>query len=196
VNVGGFILLLLAFAASRTIAAQSTGEYVYGLLVAADATAEARFGHAIALLDSIVFVGAPLVEDETGAVYVFRLDASGEWVQTQRIQASDATPGSRFGWSLSARGDSLLIGAPDAPDEQGVPVGAAYLFAWSADEQWHEVEQIALDDRGEGSEFGRSVSLRNGGPDPEPFGPDDWVALIGAPGASNAEGTATGAVYW
>jgi hypothetical protein len=106
-------------------------------LTASDGSALAEFGRSVSVNGGVVIVGA--FRDNTlgfrsGAVYVFRY-AGKQWVQQEKLSASDERPGDRFGRSISLSGDVALICAyrkDDACPGEAVDAcnsGAAYLFA-------------------------------------------------------------------
>jgi hypothetical protein len=96
-------------------------------LTASDAAPGNAFGYSLALsaTGGTVLAGAPYRSKDTGAVYVFTL-RRGAWSQTAELTASDAAPGSQFGYSLalSATGGTALAGAP----YRATGTGAAYVF--------------------------------------------------------------------
>jgi len=79
-------------------------------------TDDVQFGMAVAVSGDVIAVGAPgpvvwhLTGDAPGTVHVFRLQG-GNWVETQKLSASDATEGDRFGQTLALVGSTLIVGA-------------------------------------------------------------------------------------
>ena len=63
---------------------------------------------------------------EPGSAYVYRR-SGGTWEEEAVLGASDGADWDRFGWSVSIRGDYVVIGAFDAVDS-GSDAGAAYVF--------------------------------------------------------------------
>jgi hypothetical protein len=91
--------------------------------------AAARFGSALAIDASRVFVGAPgtLVTDgRQGTVRVYAR-AGAALSAGERLLAADGAPGDGFGFALDVDGDSVLIGAP----ARNVGDGAGYVFVRS-----------------------------------------------------------------
>lgn len=102
-----------------------------------------KFGSSVSLSGDTALIGAPGTNDNLGATYVF-VRSGGVWSRQQELFASDAAMGGQFGASVSASGDTVVIGAPGN--------NAAYVFvqsatAWSQEQEWH------------GSSFGGPVSL-------------------------------------
>ncbi len=92
------------------------------------------FGSAVALAGNVLYVGAPGARGGTGTVQVLRLDAP--YAIPVHLQPTEAAQGSRFGASLSASGDRVMVGAPGpAPDAFGfggtlaLLPGRAHLFS-------------------------------------------------------------------
>lgn len=78
-----------------------------------------------------VAAGAPGVNGETGAVYVF-VKPSGGWVsmtQTAELTASDGSGGDNFGYAVATSGGYVIAGAPNAVINSNDLEGAAYVYA-------------------------------------------------------------------
>ena len=90
-------------------------------------------------------VGWPTGDKPAGTVYVFRKNATGEWTEVQRLQASDASVGDHFGRSLHAEKGMLIVGAPGQ--------NAAYVFQQDSNGMWVESGKLSPT-VGEGFEFG------------------------------------------
>ena len=83
-------------------------------------------------------VGAAVMAD-SGAVYVFRLDAAGTWIQEAYIKASNTATSDAFGQAIALSGDTLVVGSPqedsaavgidgDESDNGAIDAGAEYLL--------------------------------------------------------------------
>lgn len=121
----------------------SSGSWVQEAYLKASNTAvgsAARFGSAVVIDGDTLVVGAPnensgLAANQldgsatsAGAVFVFTR-SNKAWSQQAYVKASDITPVSRFGASVSLSGDTLVVGADAAPN--GARAGAAYVFTRS-----------------------------------------------------------------
>jgi FG-GAP repeat protein len=113
-------------------------------------------------------------ETDSGAVYVFKRDATG-WVQQAYVKASNTASGDTFGISLalSADGTTLAVGASgEGSDLTGVnPVGdnfnadvsgAAYVFALGTT-GWTQQAYVKASNTGKGDQFGNRVALNADG---------------------------------
>src|SRR5262249_25840102 len=107
-------------------------------LTASDGSPQTEFGRSVAIGGGVIVV--PAYRDNalglrSGSVYVFRY-VGQQWVQQEKLNASDELPGDRFGRSISLGGDIALISAyksddacPGEADVDACNSGAAYLFA-------------------------------------------------------------------
>ncbi len=149
-------------------------------LTASDGADNDWFGFSVSLDGDRAAVGAYLDDDDgsgSGAVYIFRRDGS-TWVQEDKLTASDAAPGDRFGESVSLSGDRVLIGAWGF----GGSSGAAYVFRRDGN-AWVEEDKLTADDARTNDRFSeRAVSLSGD------------RALIGA-WSNGDSGPVTGSAY-
>src|SRR5690606_642977 len=143
-------------------------------LSASDADANAGFGIALAISGDRAVVGAPLEGNRRGAAYLFRRDASGQWVQEAKLVARTGGEGALLGASVAILGDEIVAGAPGR--DQGT--GAAFVFARGSDGgEWREVPRLLPFAGRARSQFGGSRAV---------VGDGLWV---GAPLADRAAGT-------
>ena len=149
--------------------------------IAASARSEGDFfGSSVATNNESIIIGASGDSQSKGAVYVFQKNIETNiWEQTQKLFASDGDTGDSFGESVSASGDSFVIGASfkDSLDG-GVNSGAAYIFKYST--EWYEIDKLVGVDEGsyEGNHFGESVYINGdhivvGSPDARDYGVAD-----------------------
>lgn len=142
-------------------------------LNASDANAGDGFGGDVAVFGDVALVAAASDDGDTGAVYVYRYDAvTMMWNEEDKLVASDASPSSAFGTSVSLNGNVALVGAADA--EQ------AYVFRYDEVAMvWNEEDILTGSDSVAGDFFGSAVAVS---------GNNAFV------GASNQDG-GLGAVY-
>ncbi len=122
-------------------------------LVASDAEENDLFGVAVSLAGDRALVGAYFDDERRGAVYVFER-SSGAWTEAQKLVASDAAAGYRFGNAVSLVTDFALIGAYG----HSAGRGAAYVFARN-DGPFVEEAKLVASDGIDNDLFGWSVSL-------------------------------------
>ncbi|MCB0855471.1 MAG: T9SS type A sorting domain-containing protein [Bacteroidetes bacterium] len=140
-----------------------------------------QFGFSVSIEGNTAIVGAYTKTDSiggipvfsAGAVYIFERNSLGEWVENQKVTASDKANSDYFGTSVAISGNTILVGAygeNDVPGGNDVDNrGAAYFLEKNNLGQWEETQKVI----GSGSKgfllFGYSVSL------------DGDVAIIGTP---------------
>ena len=146
-------------------------------LTAAGGEAFDYFGYAVSIAGDHAVVGAPFDDDLgplTGSAYVFERQPGGSWTQVQKLIASNASAGARFGHSAAVAGDRAVVGA--------LLGGAAYVFERQPGGSWVEVAVLTAADAGAQDHLGGSVAV----------GLDR--ALVGAPGGDGVAVDA-GAAY-
>jgi len=140
-------------------------------LLAGDGEAGDHFGFCAWLDGPVAVVGAHRANAparDSGAAYVFRLDGE-RWVQEQKLVATGGGERDWFGWSLALHGESLLVGAHQAPNgppaksaaKQDTRAGAAYLFRREAG-GWVQTRVLTSSDARPGDAFGFQVAVHGG----------------------------------
>jgi hypothetical protein len=128
-------------------------------LTASDAETGDQFGHSVSISGDMAIVGAAVNDDDgtnSGSAYIFHYDG-GQWVEQQKLTASDAASNDLFGWSVSISGDTAIVGAP-YNDDAGSNSGSAYIFHYDGS-QWVEQQKLTASDASYYNEFGYSVSI-------------------------------------
>lgn len=150
-------------------------------LTARDAEEDTLFGFDVALDAGRALIGALTHEagEDAGSAYLFEREGD-DWRQVQKLTASDAAAGDRFGSVVALDGDTALIGAP-SHDGAAEDAGAAYVFQRQGD-AFGEVARLTARDGREDASFGDAVAL------------DGDTAIIGAPGDTH-DGDGKGAAY-
>lgn len=158
-------------------------------VVASNRTSGDIFGAAVSLSEDYLIVGSPAKNMEmgetsksVGAAYIFK-NEGGNWIETQKIMASDGIEKDYFGYSVSISKEYAMVGAWGKEGN----TGAVYVFK-NEGGNWTETQKLLASDRVEGDIFGESISFS-----------EDYIAV----GARNeddfsyAEGdyTGPGAVY-
>lgn len=102
-------------------------------LVAPDGAPEDRFGHALAVSNDFIAVGANFADStfqNSGAVYLFQ-KSEKSWVFQQKLFIASAEAYEGFGWSLALAGDWLIAGAPGRSLSGVADSGAAFAFRFN-----------------------------------------------------------------
>ena len=119
-----------------------------------------NLGESVGIGGDYAMVGVPNDDTDfgrdTGSLQVFLRTETG-WVQHQKLFASDAEAGDRFGTALAMSGDYVIVGVP-RKDGVGRNSGAAYIFRRQGTE-WVEQAKLLASDETRGDYFGISVAI-------------------------------------
>ena len=124
-------------------------------LTASDAAEGDGYGVTVALDGDALLVGAFAKGDTAGAVYAYRRDASGQFVEEQIIQADDTEAGDRFGVVLALDDDRALIAATRHSEQKG----GAYLFERGSGGSWNQAAKLESEDAENGNRYGSTLVL-------------------------------------
>ncbi len=89
---------------------------------------------------------------------MFVIHVQAEFIEKQKLTASDAGSEDFFGQNVSISGDRLVVGA-FGDDDNGPSSGAAYVFERQSNGSWLEVAKLTASDGAAGDLFGDSVSI-------------------------------------
>ncbi len=133
-------------------------------LIASDGKDEDYFGHTVTLSADgntalVAAIYDEVVNSAQGTVYVF-VRSGGIWSEQQELTASDNEYGALFGASvsLSADGNTALVGAPGFGEMEEQARGAAYVFVRSGG-IWTQQQQLLASDGKMSDILGNAVSL-------------------------------------
>ena len=160
---------------------------------ASDGRSNDRFSESISASadGSTIIVGAPQksffesgsFSPRRGKCYIFnRIDTT--WVERQSIYPANDVQGYTFGYSvsLSADGNTALIGAPDARDANNNLQGRAYIFTRNSNGLFTEQLSLPITDSVKYGSIGLNVSLSADGNTAAVYG---WGIK---PGTTRAQG--------
>ncbi len=134
------------------------------------------FGSSVAIDGNYVIIGASRDDDkgeDSGAIYIFKNDGYGSFIELDKIQASGVQYRDYFGESVSISGDYIIIGAT-GDDTQGSSAGAVYIFKNNGNDQFIQIDKITAIDGISGYRFGSEVAISGA------------YAVIAAPGNQSA----------
>jgi hypothetical protein len=151
------------------------------------------FGFSVAISGSTIVVGAyaedsnqtTITNDDgsassdnsasgAGAVYVFKRDGSGNWIQDAYLKASNAEASDVFGWSVAISGSTIVVGAlyeasnqttitnadgSASSNNSASGAGAVYVFKRDAAGDWIQDAYLKASNAGLGDQFGYSVAI-------------------------------------
>ena len=135
-------------------------------LTATDAENGDYFGCSVALGGNTVVIGAFYDNALTGSAYVF-VRTGSTWAFKQKLTASDAIAGDRFGNSIAIDANALLIGSYYSSPFGVNNAGTVYYFARTAG-VWLQQSILKASDPYPADHFGCSVAL------------DANIAIVGA----------------
>jgi hypothetical protein len=168
---------------SLCAAARAQVQYESAKLTASDAAKAAYFGASLGISGNIAVVGAPGDAEGApgaGAAYMFRCHGAN-WVQEQKLVASDAHQSDAFGGAVAISGDTVMVTAPGA-DTFYPNDGAVYVFQFNG-MAWVQTQILLASDANDAHYFGTSVALEKD------------VAVIGQVGDSFAGASESGTIY-
>ncbi len=121
------------------------------------------FGEVVSLHDDLMLVGARFDDDNganAGAAFVFRFDPdTSQWVEEQKLLASNGSGGDFFGSSVAVEGPLAVVGATNHQNNNNTG-GAAYVFGFDPDTSvWVQEQILRPSDGAGGTNFGHSVSI-------------------------------------
>lgn len=120
--------------------------------------------------------------DDRGARYPLTVDPL-IWAQVgSAVKAADPDADDLFGSSVSAAGDTAVVGAPN-DDAGGADAGAIYVFTLDAQGSWSQRAKVS--GPAAGANFGQSVAIAK-----LPSG--DYRLVVGAPN----DGSGSGSAVW
>ena len=143
-------------------------------LEATDAFPGDHFGRSLGVSGDHLLVGATVVDETRGAVYVFERGSDGTWTSIDKLMASDATAGDAWGRTMAVAGEVALVSSW----AHGESRGAVYVLRRGPNGSWNEEAKLMASDGQAGDLFGFSVAT------------DGTHALVGAPQRSDARGAA------
>lgn len=127
------------------------------------------FGLSVSIDGDTAVVGAPIDDDAgfaSGSAYVF-VRSGNVWTEQEKLTASDAQEGDRFGHAVSIDAGTVIVGAP-SPEAGSPDPGAAYIFVREGT-VWTEEQKLTGANGNAGDRFGSSVAVEGD------------TAIVGAP---------------
>lgn len=138
-------------------------------MVAGDQNSFENFGWDVAISGRWAVIGKSSESEQpggstgsnTGAAYFFFWE-NNQWVQKQKVYASDVSTGAKFGRAVAMDGGACVIGAGgESEDANGQNhqsgAGGAYVFELQGNNQWLALEKLVGTDRAIGDLFGEDA---------------------------------------
>lgn len=141
-------------------------------LVASDPVIGDEFGSSASVLGARLVIGTPrdnIFGANSGSAYVFVKDATGMWLEEEKVAPINAMSSANFGASVGMGDGFFVVGAP-AHDTNGMfDSGTAYVFEPGVD-GWAQVAELIPGDLASKDLMGKSIAVSGD------------VVVIGAPG--------------
>ncbi|WP_179020669.1 T9SS type A sorting domain-containing protein [Winogradskyella forsetii] len=138
-------------------------------MVPLDRASNDSFGFSVAMDGDYAIVGArddDFSSSLMGSAYIFKKDTNGNWMEHQKISASDKRQFDFFGNSVSISNNYMIIGARGQDYDQNGnnfenAAGAAYIFENDGNGNWNQTQKIVASDRGDTFQavFGETVAI-------------------------------------
>ena len=128
-----------------------------------DGAKEDKFGTSVSLSGNLLIVGTPgtdkLDENDTGAVYLYRVEHNGTASHLAKLTVPDGSSGDRFGDSITFTGSTLAVGASGVDIVDKWDVGAVYLYRVESNGTSSHLAKLTAPDGSPGDRFGGSITL-------------------------------------
>ncbi len=124
------------------------------------------FGTSISIWEDTILIGAVNGQErygdlaDTGAAHIFERNGDGNWIETEKLLASDANEYAHLGISVDLWGDRAVIGADGDPNN-GADTGAAYIFERDETGNWVERTKLIASNGQPGSRLGYATAINN-----------------------------------
>lgn len=133
-------------------------------LVASDGAPNDQFGYVVAMSGSTAVITSIPTDGNgnflgAGAAYVFIL-SNGNWVEQQKITASDGVAGDWFGNAVAIDGSTLVVGAYTATIGANAAQGAAYIFSDQGG-NWTQTQKLTATEGVANDIFGAAVAVHD-----------------------------------
>lgn len=144
-------------------------------LTAPDRTKFLEFGRSVSLYNNRLVVGATgNTTDEfgndslfqSGAIYIYKLSASDEWIFEKKLVPSDRDNYDRFGRDVEIYKTKIVVGVRQKHGDttNGINrngAGSAYIFELNVHSVWTEVKKLFPDSVSFADQFGKDIAIND-----------------------------------
>lgn len=128
-------------------------------LIASDFSGDAHLGaypETITTFGGGIIAGSSGKNGHQGAIYYFKMDSDGEWVEQQLIDTPENQSDVGFGRAVSIDGNQLAVGALNLNDR----MGKVFIYSNENDpDKWELVSEVSPSDGTSNLFFGKAVSI-------------------------------------
>ena len=138
-----------------------SGEWIHeATLLAGDGASDDEFGRSVAIRGDTALVGAWLSGPfDTGAVYVYRRQTGGTWLQIQKLTPPGIASGDRVGTTIAFDGERAIIGAWGDEDGAAGNTGSATVWKLNINGSFTYEAKLIGSDVVASDELGRGVAI-------------------------------------
>jgi len=111
------------------------------------------YGSDLAISADTLIVGANLDPDIGGSVYVYKRSGT-EWVEQDKLIASDSIGSDEFGLGLATNGNVVVVGSYKNLND-GVATGSVYIYSLLNGAWTEQASKLLASDGEDGDEFGQ-----------------------------------------
>ncbi len=139
----------------------------FNKVTATNGSTDDYLGYSTSIWQTRAVVGAYRDKDhgyDSGSAYIYERDGLN-WVQIDKLTASDANSTDRFGISVDNDEDLVVVGAP-LDDDKGTDSGSAYIFKYGSykfedtyNYYWKEYTKLTASDATSKDRFGYAVAI-------------------------------------
>jgi len=126
-------------------------------LTASDGASGDGFGQSVGISGSTLVAGSPGDDIFKGSIYLFKRQG-GNWIEEQKLTASDGAPVDFFGFSAAISGSTIVVGSIGEDLGSHFDQGSVYVFNRQGG-SWVEEQKLTASDAGPGDFFGWSVAV-------------------------------------
>jgi len=128
-------------------------------ITASDGAVNDQYAWSVALEADRALIGARFDDDKginSGSAYIYHRRGE-QWIEQQKLVASDGQPGDQYGWSVSLARNTVMVGAPFDGD-RGYHSGSAYIYTLDAG-QWGQSHKFTASDGLTGERYGIATDI-------------------------------------
>ncbi|WP_200962252.1 FG-GAP repeat protein, partial [Pseudovibrio sp. POLY-S9] len=164
-----------------------SGGYEGITLTAPDGATSAFFGSTVSVNDAgLVIVGASGDDDhgsQSGSVYVYQPDDTGNYQAPVKLTLPDGLPYDQFGTSVTTNEAGVIVIGAQGTDGTSAEAGSVYVYIPTGQGEYGTPIQLTASDATTRDGFGNSVAINEAG-----------VIVVGA-SMDDASASAAGSVY-